>query len=66
MGKAKQPVREFHGKTVDRIEEWVHGTYDYVGYVFHFTDGTYLRLRGNSNADIEMYPGTGDPYKKET
>ncbi len=50
---------------LDRIEKWVHGTYDYVGYIIHFTDGSYIRFRGNSSADIEAYPGTSDPYHAE-
>ncbi len=53
--KSEPWLKKFEGKTVDRIRVWEHGTYKYTGYIIYFTDGTLLRLRGNSSCDIELY-----------
>ena len=53
----KPTFSEFNGKTVERIVEWHRtsrsGDLSYLGYIIYFADGTFIRFRGNSNADIE-------------
>jgi hypothetical protein len=58
--------KELEGKTVKEVETWIHGHYDYTGYILHFTDGTKAYFSGNSDADVEIWVCPPDTKEKPT